>query len=325
MSIGNNGAAKQLITHTVSTPLVQSRPVIDASLYRAILVPQMKVCNRAVDIISFHDDNILISDYLSNELFVYSNEGSYVKTLTVPGKMRDAVWLPGGNIICTTCNNRIVMTITQSSDVINETQMTNPNRLTMSSNGCTYLADSESGVYETLDGGSTWKLLFKMPDYRWHCWQVIKVSSQDDGDAFWALESNNGTCRLREYRLSSSTDKRSSASQLTWRDINTSTSPGVDIDLHYGRLAYDEQTNVFLSDFSNSTVHVFSTSGEHQRQLLSVMHGLDGPRAIIYDSRRKILCVGQRKGEVKQFSLTDGTTRRQSTCETILKYFKNSY
>jgi hypothetical protein len=133
---------------------------------------------------------------------------------------------------------------------------------------------------------------------------------------FWCLEAKNGDCRLREYQLSNNagTNSPSRVSHVTWRDISTSPSPGVDLDLHYAHLAYDGAGNVFLSDFNSSTVHVFSTSGHHERQLLSVRDGLDGPRSLAVDRSQKLLCVGQRKGEVKVFTLSDGRdVRRQSS------------
>ncbi len=137
---------------------------------------------------------------------------------------------------------------------------------------------------------------------------------KDDGaDAFWVLESNdNGSCRLREYRVD---DDFHPTSRLRWTDINTSPSPGVFIDMHYGRMAYDGDCNVFLADFNNSTVHLFnSLTGEHQRQLLSLRDGLDGPRSLSVDKGQRLLCVGQRKGEIKVFMLTDGRSQSSRKC-----------
>lgn len=71
-------------------------------------------------------------------------------------------------------------TLTKSGDVISDVVMTDPHRLSVADDNeqsvHVYLADSENGVYESRDCGVTWKLLFKLPDFAWRCWQVIKVS-----------------------------------------------------------------------------------------------------------------------------------------------------
>lgn len=147
---------------------------------------------------------------------------------------------------------------------------------------------------------------------------MVQVHKEDGSDVFWALESHDGAYRLREYTLHDNGDDviRHPASRITSQEINISPSPGVHIDLHYAHLAYDGATCIFISDFNNSTVHLFSPSGDHVRQLLTSRDGLDGPRSLAVDKGQRLLCVGQRKGEVKIFLLMDG---RRSSGRSILR------
>ena len=101
----------------------------------------------------------------------------------------DATWTPRGNIVYTTCPSNKVVVMSESGKVITtHTQMTLPQYLSVSSDNIIYLADSETGVYQSTDDGISWSLVFKSTD-EWHCWQVIKVTTNHCDD-FWTLEAS---------------------------------------------------------------------------------------------------------------------------------------
>ena len=193
--------------------------------------------------------------------------------------------------------------MSESGKVITtHTQMTSPGRLSVSSDDIIYLADSETGVYQSTDDGVSWSLVFESTD-GWYCRQVIKVTT-DHSDDFWTLERsyNYINYHLRVY----SVDRRRSDGNVTWRDINVPTTDGKLIDLSGSSLSYDGNMNIFLSDLYNKAVHMFSVNGQYHCQLLSSHHFESEPYRLAVDKERHLLYVGQERGVVKVFKLTYG-------------------
>ena len=258
-----------------------------------------------VDILSVFNDKLLVSNGVDlSQLFIYSREGRHLSTITTNDNdgLLDATWTPRGNIVYTTWNSNKVVVMSESGKVITtHTQMTKPLYLSVSSDDIIYLADYETGVYQSTDDGVSWSLVFESTD-GWHCWQVIKVTT-DHSDDFWTLEqSANLNNHLRVY----SVDRRRSDGNVTWRDINVPTTDGKHIDLTSSRLSYDGNMNIFLSDCFNKAVHVLSLNGQYHCQLLSSHHIKNIPWRLAVDKERQLLYVGQRDGEVEVFKLTYG-------------------
>ena len=179
------------------------------------------------------------------------------------------------------------------------TQITAPNYLSVA-NSTIYLSDQTTGVYQSTDDGVNWSLLFKSTN-RWHCLQVIKVTT-DLNDDFWTLETTYKLWHLRVY----SVDRRQSNDYVTWRDVNVLTTDGQHIALQSSSLSYDGNVSIFVSDNDNNSVHVFSVNGQYHSQLLSSYHIKDKPVRLAADSGRQLLYVGQ-KESVEVFKLTYGT------------------
>ena len=191
--------------------------------------------------------------------------------------------------------------MSESGKVITtHTQMTSPRWLSVSNDGIIYLADKETGVYQSTDDGVSWSFVFKSTD-GWHCWQVIKVTT-DHSDDFWTLEENDNNDHLRVY----SVDRRRTDGNVPWRDINVPTTDGKHIDLEYSSLSYDGNMNIFLSDFGNQAVHVLSVNGQYHCQLLSSHHIKNEPCILAVDKERQLLYVGQECRVVAVFELTYG-------------------
>ena len=259
----------------------------------------------SVDILSVFNDKLLVSSKYLSQLFIYSREGRHLSTVKINNsdELFDATWTPRGNIVYTTCFNNKVVVMSESGKVITTlTQMTPPRCLSVSNDNIIYFADLKTGVYQSTDDGVSWSLVFKSTD-GWHCWQVIKVTT-DHSDDFWTLEySNNNNWHLRVYRV----DRRRSVDNVTWRDINVTTTDGKHIDLSYSsRLSYDGNMNIFLNDYLNKAVYVLSVNGQYHCQLLSSHHFKNEPCRLAVDKERQLLYVGQDESVVGVFKLTNG-------------------
>ena len=274
-----------------------------SQLLQNFTVDQLK--NSGVNILSVFNDKLLVSRELLSQLFIYSREGRHLSTITTNNNDRlwDATWTPRGNIVYTTWDSNKVVVMSESGKVITtHKKMTSPSRLSVSSDNIIYLADSNTGVYQSTDDGVSWSLVFKSTD-GWHCKQVIKVTT-DHCDDFWTLEyySDNKNWHLRVYNV----DRRRSDDNVTWRDINVPTTDGKHINLSYSSLSYDGNMNIFLNDYYNKAVHVLSVNGQYHCQLLSSHHIKNEPHRLAVDKERQLLYVGQWESVVEVFKLTYG-------------------
>ena len=258
---------------------------------------------RGATILSLFNDKLLVRGYPLDQLFIYSREGRRLSTVTTVNndKLFDASWTPRGNIVYTTYDSNKVVVISESGQVITtHTQMTSPHRLSVSNDDIIYLVDYATGVYQSTDDGVSWSLVFKPADGR-QCWQVIKVTT-DSSDDFWTLEKNGNSDTLCAY----SVDRGCSDGNVTRRDINVTTADGQHINLSYSRLSYDGNMNIFLSDYYNKAVNVFTVNGQYHCQLLSSHHIKNSPYKLALDKEHKLLSVGQRESVVGVFELKYG-------------------
>ena len=278
----------------------RSQSVTSSQLLQNFTADQLK--GWYVNILSAFNDKLLVSGYNLSQLFIYSREGRHLSTITINDKLFDAAWTPRGNIVYTTGNNKVVVMSESGKAITTRTQMISPRYLSVSSDNIIYLADSKTtGVYQSIDDGVSWSLVFKSTD-GWHCLQVIKVTTEHSDD-FWTLEySDNKSWHLRVY----SVDRRRSDGNVTWRDINVITTDGKHIYLSQSSLSYNGNMNIFLSDFHNKAVHVLSVNGQYHCQLLSSHHIKNEPRRLVVDKERQLLYVGLVKSVVEVFKLTYG-------------------
>jgi hypothetical protein len=156
-----------------------------------------------------------------HRLHVYSADCSHVTSLATPHNdmVYDAVWTPRGNIVYTEYYRGKVVTLSQSGDVIQQTNVSHASYLSVSTDGVIYLTSLSrpnkawlSSVYQSTDDGLTWSHMFNISDDFW-CNQVIKVSTDRNTDVLWTKAMPSGECRLRVYTV----DRRSSAgNNVTW-------------------------------------------------------------------------------------------------------------
>ena len=275
-------------------------------------VDQLK--NEKINILSVFNDKLLVGCVHCPQLFIYSHEGRHLSTITINDnvnyKLRDATWTPRGNIVYTTWaikRPHTVVAMLESGKVIAAyTQTTSPQLLSVSNDNIIYFADSfEKAVYQSTDDGVSWSLVFKSnegPHFR----QVIKVTT-DHSDDFWimGLSRNSRYCynHLRVY----SVDRKRVNDNVTWMNVYVFTANGHCSDWSYSStLLYDGKMNIFLSDYDNKAVHVWSVNGQYHCQLLS-SHNIDNiPYRLAVDKERQLLYVGQFNRAVRVFKLTYG-------------------
>ena len=254
---------------------------------------------RSANILSVFNEKLLVSSYRLSQFFIYSEEGSHLSTITINDndKLRDATWTSRGNIVYTTYSNKVVVMSESGKVITTHTQITEPRYLSVS-NDVIYLADKKTGVHQSTDDGVSWNIVFNSID-GWHCWQVIKVTTNHSDD-FWTLgTSNNSNHHLRVYSV---VKRRSEA----LRDINIPSTDGKNIDLLQSSLSYDGNMSIFLSDYFNKAVHVLSVNGQYHSQLLSSHHIKNKPCILAVNKERQLLYVGQSNGVVVVFKLTYG-------------------
>ena len=263
---------------------------------------------RPVSILSVFNDKILVScQYNFSQLFIYNNVGLYLSTITIndSDKLWDAVWIPCGNIVYTTAYSKKVVVMSEFGKIITtHTHMKYPRCLSVSIDDTIYLTDWKTGIYQSTDGGVSWSVIINTFG-EWHCQNVINVITDDSFD-FWVLGwNNNYKWHLRVYSVNS----RYSDSNVTFRDINVTTADGQNIDMAASSLSYDGNMNIFLNDYDNKAVHMFSVISQNHRQVLLLNHIKHEPCMLAIDKRRQLLYVGQEMSFIEVFKLSYGDGR----------------
>ena len=281
--------------------VLRGQYVTSSKLLFNFTVDQLK--EQYVDILSVLNDKILVSFRYLVHLFIYNHEGRHLSTIAISGDelVQDATWTISGNIVYTTTYSHIVVVMSESGRVITtHTHLTKPFYFSVSNDGIIYLADWERGVYQSTNDGLSWSLVFNSTN-GWHCWQAIRVTI-DQSDNFWTLQhGDNDDNHLRVYNV----DRRRADGNVTWRDINVTTIDARHIHLSsFSRLSYDDNVNIFLSDFNNKTIHVLLLIDQYHCQLLSSHHIQNEPKGLAVDNKRQQMYVGQESGLVEVFKLT---------------------
>ena len=211
------------------------------------------------------------------------------------------------------CDSHCILVLSQSGEVLRQQQLTCPRYITVAANDVLYVADWQTGIFESTDGGYNWNQPFQLPRGANYC-QVIKLPAEY-GEVFWVVEYCNGAWNIREYCI----NRRIRHNHTAWcgkiclrieekkNSSNTKrkVKKGKDIDLLHASILYDGDITVFVANLNNDDIHLFSVNGEHERRLLSNTDGICNPCSLAVDRTRQRLCVGQ-NGEVKVFLLNDG-------------------
>jgi hypothetical protein len=266
--------------------------------------------------------------------------GSNVTTLHVPnGYLLDLAWTRNGSVVFTAAffatfanvplfSEVVTMSLNGSviARTVNELDKAIPFPLTfqglsLSTDGAIYMTVANESrqsdirtqhyVYESLDDGETWSVVFEIPaDY--HNWMsATKVSTDPQHIVFWtrAADYNSENYKpenysVRVYTVSKPRNANFDNTNVTWHDINATSV--IQNEKALIKLVYDGQSNVFTSN--SRDVYAWSASDESELLLLdsSVDNTLNNPMgSVSVDRQRNVLYAGRYNGSViSVFNLT---------------------
>ena len=251
-----------------------------------------------IAILSLFNNKLLAGSQNLYQLFVYNHDGQHLSTLNISktGMLLDAAWTPRGNIIYTMTPSKNVKVVSEFGTIINTFQTKDPQYLSVSSDGIIYLADGEAGVHQSTDDGLSWSFIFKLKK-RWLCLQAIKMTNSND---YWTLVryQSEGNRRLHVY----SVNRTGVDAPIPFRNIKIPKTNGEENTLRQSTLAYDGYTNIFLNDYNNKAIIIFTMNGSHQ-QFLSPHRIKNEPRRLAVDGKRQLLYIGHKNRLVEVFKL----------------------
>jgi hypothetical protein len=153
-------------------------------------VDQLSMGDYDVSILSVSSNGhyLLVGKLSSAKLHIYTTSGSHVTTLNVPDSafVYSAAWTPRGNIVCTTTNHVMVLSI--AGEILNRHANTAGWHLSVSQDGEIYVSN-ETNVLTSTDEGMSWSVKFSALDSNSYVQQAIKVSSDQYNDIFWTVET----------------------------------------------------------------------------------------------------------------------------------------
>jgi hypothetical protein len=211
----------------------------------------------------------------------------------------EVVWTRRGNIIYSESDSRKVLTMSRSGDVIRQTDAFRPWYLSVSTDGVIYLIHNQKDVYQSTDEGLTWSHVFNVSG-GWRCWQVIKVSTNSNTDVLWtSMMLDSRTKCLRVYTVD---NRRADGDRvISQRDVASPTQVSIDTN---SKLVYDGHRSIFAAHAADVSVHVWSVSGQYDRQLVSREQLVSYFWCIGVDVQRHVMYVGHDRGRVDVFELT---------------------
>jgi hypothetical protein len=217
------------------------------------------------------DGYLLVSAFFTD---IYTTDGSYIITLNSSDgePVHDAAWTPGGDIVCTTANSVLVLSIT--GDILTRSNnATWLSRVSVSQDGDIYVTN-KGKVLLSSDGGVTWSVRFSALDNNSYVKQAIKVSSDQHSDIFWTLEfkavvlSGNESSQLYMYTLYKTADN--AVSNVTRSDVTIPTDIRENV-LFLLSIAYDGKLTIFALDFYSNDVFMWSVDGTYYGQLQLIL------------------------------------------------------
>ena len=230
-----------------------------------------------------YSDKLLIGDNALSKLFLYSRDGHHLLTINCELLLLDAQWTPHGNIVYTT-HSEILKVVKESNEVIaTHTHIKKPYGLSVSTDKIIYLADWETGVYQSTDDGISWSLVFLNSIDGSHFWRVIKVTI-DHIDSFWTLNCQSiGYCLLQVYK------KRPDG---LWVSANVTNVKGTHLILtSHDYLSYDGRLNFLATNRDKNTIHIFSAN-DHCRLWSSYF--MYFPQRLVVDMEQNLVYVGSK-------------------------------
>ena len=261
-----------------------------------------QLMNKWINILSLFNDKLVISKDKFHNLFIYSRDGDHLSTIEIKDKdeLRDVTWTPMGKIIYTTYNNKVVVMSSSGKIITTHTKIKAPRYLSVSNDDIIYLADYETGVYQSIDDGVSWNFVFNSTE-GWHCLQVIKVTANLKNN-FWILvEDNENNRHICEQNASYAHPDI----KVTWtfkKAETISRQERQQINLRYSTLSYDGTMNIFLNDVIGQKIHALFVNSRlfvnHSQSSFSY-NMEQSPCSLAVDKQRHLLYVGLENGIVQ--------------------------
>ena len=245
-----------------------------------------------VNVLSVFQNNLLIGTN-TQQLLIYGIRGDYKSTITLTDNAQDAAWIVNGNIICVTNVISKVLVLSNTGDIVTETQMSRPLNVYVSPDYSIYVRDTNGHIYQSKNNGFSWTLVFILPRETLKRSQLIQMSTTFDSE-LWLLETTSGEQRA-VFRIFSM-GKNYNSNNMTERYVNITAIPA-SINA-FSSLIVDNVANIFLSSMPENKVLVLTLKGEC-RALIS--DHLKYPTKLALDNY--FLYVGQATGVVSVFEL----------------------
>jgi hypothetical protein len=164
---------------------------------------------------------------------------------------------------------------------------------------------SKHYIYESINEGETWNVVFETPEDKHYWMTATKVSNDSQHIVFWtrAADYAGPEYKLANYsiRVYAVTNKPRQANvdnaDVTWHGINEKNI--IQNEDNLIKLIYDGQSNVFTSNCRD--VYAWSVSDESELLLIessvdNTPHNSTG--SISVDRQRSVLYAGKRNGSV---------------------------
>jgi dipeptidyl aminopeptidase/acylaminoacyl peptidase len=230
------------------------------STHYQLVVPEL---DNIVTILSVaRDGQVLMGREGRQQLYVYSEDGYLVTTVTVPfdDRVIDAVWSPREHhIVCTTDKTQTTVVMSLSGDDVHHTQMIAPQFLSVSLDNEIYVTSTTNGINYSTDNGTSWNILVSKRESSWEFTQALKVTPNSDSSNYtvWIIEHNFPKWRLSIY----------TPDKCTWKDVVL---PNAKVQVDFGKMTFDGHTQIYMADWSNNAVHVWSEDGKYVRLKISL-------------------------------------------------------
>jgi hypothetical protein len=223
-------------------------------------------------------NKIVCGTYNTNQIRIYdATSKTRLAALSTSANHVCGVVATNGNIVCSLADNNVEIMM-QNGTVILKSPMTSPRGMFLTADGDIIMA-AGSSILKSVDDGCTWKEKLQSPEPNTQLWNVV-LTKHEDRESYWVLEVVNNVWQLSEYFVDIS-------GQVTRRLVDATAGRFT----QHGRLAYDGEDSVYITDYSNHCVHVYSVSKSVYRCKLAITTTY--AMSIFYDRETALLFVDQ--------------------------------
>ena len=253
-----------------------------------------ELCGTAFDFFSLKNGKILTGRQNKPGMCISNaDDGKFLYIINV-GIVSEAIWTPLGNIAY--LKNRKAFVMSKNGIFINSTDMNDPLHIS-TSNDELYIADFESGVYQSIDDGRSWRHIFQASN-NWGSFASFKINDMFK-EYYWSYDKRRRSLHddFKALRIYEKNEKNNTYMVQKIIDI-----PKYCRLYSICSLFYDGEDNVFMLDFTGEVMLLYSVNGEKRMELksLNVTHFV----YLSVDTNKGLLYIGISRGEVKEYTIT---------------------